>query len=240
MHRYDTVILDSRPRTAYLYGHMQHSQPLTIDRIVQLDEYGSNLAPDAKDAARVFGELGIDETKTVVIVGDYMDPSPARIFWTLRYFGHVKSYLAQESFGQMLQMGLDTTKSIYKPDPATFVPKPNESIRAYHSEIRNDTKQVLLDARSPQEFMAGHLPGAILLPFTSGVGTDGRMFQDSRDLERLFSSEGIPKNKEVICYCMHGHRASSLYCQLKIAGYAGVRLYDGSFVEWYGRRLPLE
>ena len=140
----------------------------------------------------------------------------------------------------MLQMGMDTTKSIPRIEPASFVPRQNESIRAYHSEIRNDTEQVLLDARSPQEFMAGHLPGATLLPFTSGVGTDGRMFQASRDLERLFSSEDIPKDKEIVCYCMHGHRASSLYCQLKIAGYANVRLYDGSFVEWYGRRLPLE
>ena len=63
MHRYDVVILDSRPRTAYLYGHMQRSQPLTIDRIVQLDRYGSNLAPGAADVAKVFGGLGIDETQ---------------------------------------------------------------------------------------------------------------------------------------------------------------------------------
>ncbi|MFB5610140.1 MAG: hypothetical protein ACE5Q5_07970 [Nitrosarchaeum sp.] len=39
---------------------------------------------------------------------------------------------------------------------------------------------------------------------------------------------------------MHGHRASSLFFQLMIAGYQNVKLYDGSFVDWYGRRLPLE
>ncbi|MEM4250163.1 MAG: rhodanese-like domain-containing protein [Candidatus Nitrosotenuis sp.] len=44
----------------------------------------------------------------------------------------------------------------------------------------------------------------------------------------------------MICYCMHGHRASSLFYQLKIAGFEQVRLYDGSFTDWCSRRLAFE
>jgi thiosulfate/3-mercaptopyruvate sulfurtransferase len=40
----------------------------------------------------------------------------------------------------------------------------------------------------------------------------------------------ISKDSEIVCYCMHGHRASSLFVQLFIAGYDKVKLYDGSFV----------
>jgi thiosulfate/3-mercaptopyruvate sulfurtransferase len=39
---------------------------------------------------------------------------------------------------------------------------------------------------------------------------------------------------------MHGHRASSLFYQAKLAGFDKVRLYDGSFIDWYFKKLPLE
>ena len=32
---------------------------------------------------------------------------------------------------------------------------------------------------------------------------------------------------------------ANIFTQLKIAGYENVRLYDGSIVDWAGRRLPL-
>jgi hypothetical protein len=35
------------------------------------------------------------------------------------------------------------------------------------------------------------------------------------------------------------YRAAYVFTQLKIAGYENVRLYDGSFADWAGRRLPL-
>lgn len=39
---------------------------------------------------------------------------------------------------------------------------------------------------------------------------------------------------------MCGNMASSLFLQLMIAGYQNIALYDGSFVDWYGRRFSLE
>ena len=68
------VILDTRPKTMFLYGHIPNSQSLTIDQIVEFDQYGSNLVPDEKKITELFSSLGIDDSKTVVIVGDSMDP----------------------------------------------------------------------------------------------------------------------------------------------------------------------
>jgi len=39
---------------------------------------------------------------------------------------------------------------------------------------------------------------------------------------------------------LHGHRASNLFLQLKIAGFEKVKLYDGSFAEWHGKGFALE
>ena len=240
LHSGDLMVLDSRPRTAYLYGHIRGSHSLTLDRIIASDRYGSNLAPSAQQAADVFGGLGIDDTKTVVVVGDLMDPSAARILWTLRYFGHGDSFLLEESFGQLQRLGADMARGVAGAAPARFVPEPDPRVRISSDEIRDDSSLALVDARSPQEFLGGHLPGAVLVPFTLGLGNDGRIFQDGDRLKNLFLSSGIGPDDDIACYCMHGHRAASLYAQMKIAGFDRVRLYDGSFVEWYGKQLPLE
>ena len=98
----------------------------------------------------------------------------------------------------------------------------------------------ILDARSSQEFLCGHIPNSKLIPFTEGIGYDGKLFRDKDFLKALFSQNQNSKDKEIIYYCMHGHRASNLFLQLKMAGFDKVKLYDGSFVEWYGKRFPLE
>jgi thiosulfate/3-mercaptopyruvate sulfurtransferase len=49
-------------------------------------------------------------------------------------------------------------------------------------------------------------------------------------MEKFFEQK-IPKDKEVVCYCVLGHRVAYVFTQLKIAGYDNVRLYDGSFAD---------
>ena len=89
-HRNDpnAVILDSRGNVAYSYAHIPNSQPLGVEKVVVSSGYSANLVLEADKAANLFGSIGIDNTKTVIIYGDYMDPSAARIAWTLLYFGH--------------------------------------------------------------------------------------------------------------------------------------------------------
>ena len=99
---------------------------------------------------------------------------------------------------------------------------------------------IILDARTPQEYFGGHIPRSILFPFTDGIGQDGMLLEKKETLENLFVQRQIPRNKSLVCYCMHGHRASSLYFQAKIAGFENVRLYDGSYVDWHSKKLPLE
>jgi len=84
------VVLDTRPKTMFLYGHLQNAQSLSGDKVIKFDQFGSNLIIEQEKIIELFTSLGIDETKTVVIIGDSMDPYAARIAWTMLYFGHVK------------------------------------------------------------------------------------------------------------------------------------------------------
>lgn len=139
------------------------------------------------------------------------------------------------------RLGLELTKRPYSPKQTSFVPRINQSLRIAAEELKNKLDSVaLLDARSPQEHIAGHLPKAILSPFTDGVGLDGMLFKDKESLLKQFEEKQISKDKEIVCYCTHGPRAANLCYQLKMAGCDKVKLYDGSFIDWYGRRFPLE
>jgi len=235
------VILDTRPKTMFLYGHLLKSQSLSIDQVIRIDQYGSNLVIEQEKVIELFNNLGIDENKTVVLIGDSMDPSTARIAWTLMYFGHEKTFLLDTNASELQKQGFEITRKTFSLVPTNFFPQINSEIRIEADFLKDHLHNFeILDARSPQEFMAGHLPNSKLIPFTDGIGYDGKLFRDKDSLDKLFTQNEISKRKEIVCYCMHGHRASNLFLQLKIAGFDQIKLYDGSFVEWSGKQLPLE
>lgn len=236
----DLVILDSRGNVPYSYAHIPNSQPLGIEKVVKINQYGANLVIDNDQAATLFGSLGIDESKTVIICGEYLDPSAARIAWTFLYFGHEKTKILDVGMATWQKKGFPVTREIPKLTTVTFIPKINSLIRIEAEELykKLDTS-IIIDTRSFQEFMAGKIPNAILFPFTDGVGEEGLLFKEKDELLRTFSEQQIPKDKELVCYCALGHRAANVFTQLRLAGYENVKLYDGSFADWTGRRLPL-
>lgn len=235
------VILDTRPKPMFLYGHLPMAQSLSIEQVIQFDEFGSNLVIEQEKIIELFNNLGIDETKTVVLTGDSMDPSIARIAWTLLYFGHEKTFLLDANASDLQKHGFELTRQTSFVEPTVFSPDINSEIRIESNFLKDNLDNfIILDARSPQEFMGGHLPKSKLIPFTEGISLDGKLFNDKMSLEMLFSKNQISKDKEIVCYCLHGHRASNLFLQLKIAGFEKVKLYDGSFAEWNGKGFALE
>ncbi len=66
----------------------------------------------------------------------------------------------------------------------------------------------LLDVRSPGEFAAGHLPGAVNIPVEV--------------LERRIGDVG-PKDRPVVVYCASGSRSAHARNVLKAKGWSDVR-----------------
>jgi thiosulfate/3-mercaptopyruvate sulfurtransferase len=235
------VIIDTRPKVAYMYGHIPNSVSLVVDQLIDVNESGAHLAPQPDVAAKLLGLTGIDHKKTVVVTGEVMDPSIARVAWTLMYLGHENTHILDVGISTWQNLGLSITRVQKKPQPAEFIPKIKHEIRITADELKNlIAKTPILDARTPQEYFGGHIPHSVLCPFTDGLGSDGFLFDKKESLQNLFAKKQVLKDSEVICYCMHGHRASSLFLQLKLAGFEKVRLYDGSFIDWYSKRLALE
>ena len=102
----DLVIIDSRGKFAYNRGHLKNAVSLGLEDVITIAENGANLTVEGSVAENVFGKLGIDESKKVVVYGEYFDPAAARIVWTLLYNGHKNAGLLDTSFGTIRKNGL--------------------------------------------------------------------------------------------------------------------------------------
>ena len=77
----------------------------------------------------------------------------------------------------------------------------------------NGVKQdVLVDVRTPAEFHAGHIPGAVNVPLN--------------ELESgILKLHNINKNSRILVYCRSGRRSAMAYDALTSQGFK--RVYDG-------------
>ncbi len=83
----------------------------------------------------------------------------------------------------------------------------------------------VIDVRPPEEFGAGHVPGAVNIPLSQ--------------LEQHLAN--LPKNTEVVAYCRGPYcvLAYEAVARLRREGYRARRLQDG-FPEWRQAGLPVE
>jgi rhodanese-related sulfurtransferase len=100
------------------------------------------------------------------------------------------------------------------------------SAEELYASIRLGTAPTIVDVRTASEYDAGHVPGAVRVPFYSAW----------RDSPSLPSS----KTELIVVYCAHGPRAGVAKFGLWVAGYEDVRYLDGHMAGWKRRDLPLE
>lgn len=85
---------------------------------------------------------------------------------------------------------------------------------------------IILDVRSRQEFDAGHVPGALHIPFWAVPHRIGRL--------------GVPRDTAIVVYCGHGPRAWMAKGLLKLRGFHRVSCMAGHMRQWKRDGKPLE
>ena len=183
-----------------------------------------------------------------MVYGEYMDPSAARIAWTLMYHGHSNVKILDVGLNEWQKSGLPVTRQISNQKRSNenvhFKSKINSMIRAdadiiKAKQLQNHSSTVVIDARTSTEHMQARIPGSILDNWEEGLGPNGEMMKSKEELERDFEMKQISKDKEIILYCHSGARASHKYLQFKQAGYNNVKVYDGSIIDWAQRHNPI-
>jgi thiosulfate/3-mercaptopyruvate sulfurtransferase len=200
----------------------------------------------------ILGELGLNNTHTVVLYGDRNNWFATYTFWLLKYYGHRDIRVLNGGRDRWLREGRKTSLDVPRLPPTEYqAAEPNRSIRAFRDEILQRLGRSgvgLVDVRSPAEYSgellappayaqegaqrSGHIPGARNIPWTQNVREDGT-FKDAEELQRLYEGQGIRADQDVVAYCRIGERSSLTWFTLAyLLGFPRVKNYDGSWTEW--------
>ncbi|KAL5168704.1 Rhodanese-like domain-containing protein 15, chloroplastic [Glycine soja] len=93
-----------------------------------------------------------------------------------------------------------------------------------------------LDVRTPEEFNAGHAPGAINIPYMFRVGSG--MTKNSNFIREV--SSNFRKEDEIIVGCELGKRSMMAASDLLAAGFTGLTDMAGGYAAWTQNGLPTE
>ncbi|MFV2196264.1 sulfurtransferase [Nocardiopsis sp. LOL_012] len=254
------VVVDSRwyldgrsGRDAYRAGHVPGAVFADVDTDLAAPasaQDGRHPLPSPTDFAAALKRLGIGDDSTVVVYDDANGSVAARMVWMLRALGTPAAFLdggLAEWTGE-LETG-DTT-----PEPGRRTARPWPQERIVHTDavasLTGDPAHLLLDARAhcrytgeapaPVDARPGHVPGARSAEWQGNLDERG-LLAAPEVLRARFSALGADTAATVTAYCGSGVTACHDLLALEHAGYAGARLYPGSWSRWGGDpSLPVE
>lgn len=101
----------------------------------------------------------------------------------------------------------------------------------------------IIDARSPNEYRVGHIPGAVNLPAlaTEDVVSNRQGFPlPPRRAAGLFRVAGINQSSQVVIYDDQGHRfAARVFYVLEFFGHTRVAVLNGGIAKWRRETRPV-
>ncbi|CAF0697784.1 sulfurtransferase [Candidatus Methylacidithermus pantelleriae] len=216
----------------------------TLDIVNEEEPIPLQLAP-AEKFARTMSQLGVDEEKWVVVYdadGSYL---ATRLWWALTSYGHPHVSVLEEGFAGWIRRGYPVRHGVESPSPSRWTVSREASSRLELPAVWSMMQEkggIILDARSPDRYGQGHIPGAKNLPFFELKDpVTGKFLDPPRVIERLRKA-GIPEDRAtpIVCSCGSGHSATLVFLQLYRLGYRNLWVYDGSWNEWSRSGLPQE
>jgi thiosulfate/3-mercaptopyruvate sulfurtransferase len=197
-------------------------------------------------------KLGIDKDTTVVLYGDNNNWFAAWGAWVFSIYGLDNVKLLDggrkkwEFDKRAVSNRLDTVAATQ-----VTLGEPNLKLRARIGDVldvvHKRNTNALVDIRSADEYTgkifsppgsqelavrAGHIPGAVNVPWVQAVNAADGTIKPVDELKKLYAAVGIDGTKPVVVYCRIGERSSHTWFVLsKILGY-DVRNYDGSWTEY--------
>ena len=227
---YDAV-LNSRERPTLDEALARELQPIPLGRLLDMQSVGAQLVDtrEAMDyaAAHLAGSVNIglggqfatwagtvlDRERPIVIIAAPGDEREAAMRLGRSGFEQVAGYLRDGL--QSAESGAAATESTDRVSPERTA-----------DDLANPPPggaPVVVDVRTPDEFAAGHIGGAVNIPL-------------NHLRERM---NELPSHRPLLVHCQSGYRSSLAASLLERAGFTTVRELAGGIGAWQAAGLPL-
>jgi thiosulfate/3-mercaptopyruvate sulfurtransferase len=256
------ILIDARAgadaHQRYLAGHLEGAQFADLDRDLALlpkdAAYGGrHPLPPIEDFAKLLGEWGINPESHVIVYDDKAAAfGGARLWWMLRAIGHKNVQVLNGGLKAAIDAGVPLSTETYTVQPVQPYPVPTNysgivDIEQTGEAAKNAQKMVIdvretpryLGQTEPIDLIAGHIPGAVNLPYTLNLDETGK-YKSPAELKNSYENLlGDVQPDEVIVHCGSGVTACHTLLGMDYAGIAGPKMYVGSWSEWSRRGLPI-
>lgn len=259
----DLILIDASngkdAKENYAQQHLEGA--LYVDLNTQLADIkpdvsigGRHPLPSIEKFSATLTNLGITPKNHIVIYDDKNGSNAAaRFWWMLKSIGHKKVQVLDGGFEAAVKIGfpISSKKEIpLKTEPYKIekwlLPQANitEIDKIYQNgnfmivDVRE--KDRFDGAKEPIDLVAGHIPNAINIPFSTNLDSDG-FFLSPEELKNNYSKVfGTKKSENIIVHCGSGVTACHTLLALDYAGIEIPKLYVGSWSEWSRNNRPIE
>ncbi len=234
----DTAVCHKNYQAAHIpsgvYAHLEDdfSGPPATD-------HGRHPLLTPQRMAQLFSRLGIDEMSQVVVYDDEGGMIASRLWWMLRYMGHEAVAVLDGGWQAWQTAALPTKSGIERNDAAQFSGRPQRKWLVTLDEVAD--QPLLIDSRAaeryrgetePLDSQAGHIPGALNLPFANHLDENGRFRSNDEMRAMLTAVLGQKPGSQATFYCGSGVTACVNLLAMVHVGLGNGRLYVGSWSEW--------
>ena len=207
---------------------------------------GRHPLPSFSKFSEVLSKLGITPSSHVVIYDDKNGSNAAaRFWWMLKAAKHEKVQVLNGGLQEAVKAGFPLSSEIENFETTENYPISEWNLKTAAIEevekARNNSENIVIDVRDknrfdgltePLDLIAGHIPGAVNVPFSENLDENG-LFKSPEVLSKKYAEVLNNKTSEnVIVHCGSGVTACHTLLALDYAGIEIPKLYVGSWSEW--------
>jgi thiosulfate/3-mercaptopyruvate sulfurtransferase len=203
---------------------------------------GRHPLPSVAVFQQAMRDIGVCHDSLVVAYDAATSQAAARLWWLLTDAGHRYVRVLNGGLAAWKAADLPTISGPgIRPPRGDFIAHPGQRQQLNAAEIAallgKPEARVLVDVRAAERYsgqhepidpVAGHIPGAINLPATANLHTDGR-FRPPAEIARLYAEAG--GREDAVLYCGSGVTAAHSLLAMESAGLTAA-IYPGSWSDW--------
>nr|WP_068886661.1 sulfurtransferase [Pedobacter panaciterrae] len=207
---------------------------------------GRHPLPSFEHFSEVLTKHGVTKDSHVIVYDDKNGSNAAaRFWWMLTSIGHQKVQVLNGGYDAAVKAGFAVVSEVpvakqTEPYQITEWLLPLAEIDEVEAAGNSDSHAVI-DVRDanrfagltePIDLIAGHIPGAINIPFTENLDVNGAFLAPEILKEKYSKALANYKTENVIVHCGSGVTACHTLLAMDYAGLEIPKLYVGSWSEW--------